>query len=220
MKQLACSVALVVGRLGVATVAVLIFLNGFLAATPVSAQVQGDVYLLTQGGEVRPGAATDVWIIPVREGVGEEWGTICRRQAEESPLLPAHRRVAELEEAQLDLVKESAPPKQILRELRALRDLILDSLPEVTKTQSASRVAWVQSLALASSPTGMDAHFSFAGVPPGEYWLFAEMRLLEASHFWLVPVRLVDGEALITDLDNNNRLPIGALSCDTTFPPR
>jgi len=200
------------GRLVTAVVA--------LALIPWTARAQtsieGDLYLLTQSGDVRAGAANEVALIPRVAAVAERWSALCREQDETFQAL----------NAQLDARLAATPRADQLRVGQAN----LAELLAAARRHGDERDILIRSMAVARAGTGMQAHFRMEA-PPGSYWLFAKMNLGEVPYVWFVPVVMRDGESIRLDLDNNNlrpapppspgqpRLPDGRpLGCDDPFP--
>lgn len=49
--------------------------------------------------------------------------------------------------------------------------------------------------------TGMNAHYTFTGVPVGAYLLYTRFRIAKRNYGWSVPVRILAGQSLTVDLD-------------------
>ncbi|MEQ1856162.1 MAG: hypothetical protein ABL963_06825 [Longimicrobiales bacterium] len=180
------------------------------------ATIEGDLYLLTRGGEIRQGAANEVALIERRPLIAERWGAICEAQAavrveadnrsstqmiDSINQLPPNQRGPALQEA---IVRNEARMEALMAEVRQKRD---------------ERFAFLRSLAIRQAPTGMQAHYRMEA-PPGDYWLFAVMMLGDVPNIWLHPVTLTGATPLTVDLDNTNVEPTGAgrLNCDRPFP--
>ena len=51
--------------------------------------------------------------------------------------------------------------------------------------------------------TGMNAHYKFTRVRPGNYILFGEWRIADSAYKWWAPVTVPAARAVKTDLDNS-----------------
>lgn len=56
--------------------------------------------------------------------------------------------------------------------------------------------------AVTKAPTGVNAHYRFASVRPGSYWLFAETTLYDRNYHWWAEATVKPGQAARVDLDN------------------
>lgn len=176
-----------------------------LGSSPLGAQtatVEGDVYLVTRGGDVKKGAAREVALIPANAALADDWEALCGEQEQTS------RTFTELPE-----------PETVEETERRVSELLA-----LFAAQGQERAAIVRKAAVATAPTGMDAHYEVE-VAPGLYLLFAEMTLPAANqvrgisvpdntHRWLVPITLEPNESLRLDLDNKNLMESRAFNCD------
>ncbi len=58
-------------------------------------------------------------------------------------------------------------------------------------------------LTVASSKTGINAHYHFDRVPAGKYILWAETMIGDNNYTWWAPVLVTDGDSVSKDLDNS-----------------
>jgi hypothetical protein len=179
-----------------------------------TATLRGDVYLVTRGGEVRQGAANEVALIPRSPDIVEGWVDMCARQRE------AHQQWESGQDAKRKeleaLVQRAQGADEEITARRILQDHLSNTLAELgarIREDAAARGQWIMSVAVTRGPTGMQAHYRVQ-VPPGDYWVFAEMRLGEEVNRWLVPVALTSGAESRVDLDNNNLLGPRMFNCD------
>jgi len=165
-----------------------------LSFSGLSAQsrIEGDLYLLSSSGEVKPGAANEVALIPRGPAVVEAWRAMCEDQ--------------EAESERVNSAIEGRDPREGLAMLLAMVGLQRDEKFELLRSLSTVR-----------SGTGMAAHYEIEA-PQGDYWLFATMPLGDVVHSWLHAVTL-SGAAQRVDLDNGNVSTGGQLACDKPFPP-
>lgn len=127
-----------------------------LFAIPVTGQdsrIEGDLYLVTEAGDVRVGAANIVYLVPATPQVQKDWDSVCADDDRNSDdVLPA----------------------------------LMDH-------------------AAMTSTTGMNAHFLFESVSPGDYFLVAIMGSRARGYtYWIVPVELSADQEMTVNLDNLN----------------
>jgi len=176
--------------------------------------IQGDVYLVTRSGEVRQGAANQIFLIPRDIDLSEEWRNVCSSQKADFDAIQANnnQRSAELDRL-VDTASSSSVAQRYREDYIEHLEYSLSSLQDAVRTQSRERTEWIISKAQSQAPTGMRAHYEFS-LAPGLYWLFAEMQLGSNFNRWLVPIEIESGDALTLDLDNNNLLAPTKFNCD------
>lgn len=156
-----------------------------------AASIEGDVYLLNKLGEIKKGAAGTVALARPGAKLEEVYRAACQQQAAEK-------------KAYLDEFK--ARPKPATTDPDVMLKAMDADIARVAKHENAKRDQLLTTLIEASlkAPTGMNAHYTFKRVPPGSYYLLSLMHLGDLSYAWIVPVTLKGGQALQSDLDNNN----------------
>jgi hypothetical protein len=172
------------------------------AAAQNTGSIEGDVYLLTQSGDIKKGAAGKVDLVP-RARVKRGWNSMCARY---DALWAASSKRDSLERASV-----SEPDEQLAVSIRI--SARIDSLLLVTNEMKIARMISLG----ASAPTGISAHYRFLGIPSGEYVLFSSMRLGGKLMTWVVPVTIQNGKRPAFDLDNNN-VEEGAPPCGQELP--
>lgn len=225
-----------------------LLLAALAVACERTGQLEGDLYLLTQGGEVRRGAANEVALIPHGPALIGAWDEMCANHVAEVDEWTAEYdslaaefddRIAEVDDrlaAQEDPAVNIAAPSPADREYLVTRLALLETrqalLEEIRDHSEATRDdllsqsevhllqqhAMLRAHAQFQAPTGMNAHYEFAGVPLGDYWLFASMQTAFDREAWLIPVRIEPSEGQSLDLDNTNVGMYGGLTCDNDFP--
>lgn len=168
------------------------------------ASVEGDVYLLNRGGDVKPGAANEIALLRIDNVLREKWKALCESQAESFRARHVIRDSIE---------KTLKSPQEKLDFI----DATLKWMGESVAENRRERAALLKSNAVALSPTGMKAHYEFRNVAAGEYWLFGEMSLGDMPYWWLHRLTLKSGESQRIDLDNTRVLP-NILNCDDRLP--
>ena len=156
-----------------------------------SASIDGDVYLLNKLGEVKKGAAGTVGLALPGPRLEAIYRAACAAQhAEETSFLAEQRAV----------------PKPSTDDPAAHIEAINAGVDRMTAQENMQREKMFATLIDAglTSPTGINAHFSFSKVPPGTYYLLSVMHLGDLAYGWVVPVTVKARQTLRIDLDNNN----------------
>jgi hypothetical protein len=177
------------------------------ASSAAAASVEGDVYLLTKSGDVKKGAAGAVHLIkwPIQPGFGERFESLCADQS---------RRFRKQSDADsVARAGEKDPERQMVMLGASMKKILATA--QADQDEQAELIA---TLAVAHSPTGMNAHYQFKNVPPGRYVLYTRMSLGERMHAWYVPISVLPNAELRQDLDNNNVDHTRGSPCDTHVP--
>lgn len=151
--------------------------------------IEGDVYLLTQGGDIKKGAATTVGLVP-RTRVKGGWDSMCLRY--DAVWTASSKR----DSVERSAVSDPSERLAVSRRILARIDSLLIETNEL-KIKNMIKLG-------VSTPTGMNAHYRFGAVKPGRYVLFSSMRLAGKLMTWVVPVMIRPGARSMFDLDNNN----------------
>ena len=173
--------------------------------TPVVAHVSGHVFLETQAGEVRRGAAAPVALIPASSSYQQVWRTICDSQT-------IAFRAAWLADS-LRIFTEP-DPSRAYRMLLAAPSMALE---RVARDREA-RFGAVSALAVSAGLTDVDGLYRLDSLQPGNYWLLSSMTLGNHPYEWFLPLHLAAGDSLGLDLNNAN-VRQRVFSCDDTLPP-
>src|SRR5688572_2133093 len=59
--------------------------------TLTRASVEGDVYLLNRGGDVKPGAANEIALLHIDDKLRAKWESLCQSQAQDFKVVVARR---------------------------------------------------------------------------------------------------------------------------------
>lgn len=174
-----------------------------LHVTVLAAQaaLEGDVYLVTKSGDVKLGAALDVFLIRVSTRVAQQWRSLCREQEARSTV--AYAEHDSLLAATTDLSAKQTLLKAEMARIIKTADINADERSDMLKR-----------LAISSAPTGMKAHYRFSKVAAGTYWLLATMGLGEDHH--LLRKVVVRTGSVTVDLDNKSI--DGLPPCDKPLP--
>ena len=162
-----------------------------------TATVEGDVYVLDAGGDVKKGAANTVYLIR-------------RDSASLAPMIAACKRAKQFE------VQAAAGDSIVAIMLRAIRvapsagfDTVARNATvnaSVARSKSQAEFSDLRRLAaqnaVQTSSTGMAAHYKFSVVPLGAYVLFAEMQLANRRYRWWAEVDVSAPRSITRDLDN------------------
>lgn len=167
-------------------------------------RIEGDLYVVSQGGEIKRGAANEVVLLRAPTDLVSRFTQVCLVQAEQS------RREAEAEDRAYEQLRNRSAKMLALQER-------IDSIKARTRSNRAEHLALIKSGAAQIAATGMSAHYAFEDVAPGEYVLFATMALAAETHWWFVPVTMPPDGQVKRDLDNTN-LYAQVWNCDTGLP--
>ena len=184
---------------------------GALFATTLegqSASIDGDLYLITEAGDIVPGAANLVGLISRSTNVRQAYLDLCEVQIANVESMDTRIK------ATVDSLSTIDRDKAIIfatASIGVLEALFLEHREAVVDLLLAH--------ASYSSKTGMAAHYSMADVEPGNYYLFAQMTLRKVPYSWYVPVDLAVGDELKLDLDNTNVLSLGNTLVHCQNPP-
>jgi hypothetical protein len=178
--------------------------------------VKGDIYLVTGSGEIRPGAANEVFLISREQDLASQWAEFCARQSAD---FEARQEESERLQQSLDERIEAARGREqanLRREKLALLQSQIDQVIQNSREQLAERQAWLRGLAVASDRTGREANFEISA-SPGDYYLYALQPLGDQDNQWLVPITINGGQELQMDLDNSNLKDPQAFGCRDLF---
>ena len=146
--------------------------------------VSGDVFLLMQNGDVKRGAGNKVLLLGPADSVIATRGRICAVYGQEL-LAAAHRGGTQ-----------------------PATDVVMTTNHMIGQLDSSLHRA-----AVASSPTGINAHYHFDHVAAGKYILWAATMIGENSYTWWAPITISSGDSLSKDLDNSTEAH-SALYCN------
>ncbi len=192
---------------------ILFFLLILCGQVHAAGSVQGDVYLVVGSGDVRQGAANQVFLLPKKDTFPSEWTALCNRLKAEFELIMQQNDLLRAEhEEKIRLATNSTDIQRLRTESGSFLEADIASIMDHVITQGEEQSRWIKSLALKSSPTGMQAHYIIEA-SAGDYWIFAEMPLGNDKHTWLIPISITDGNNQTLDLDNTNTLPADRLFC-------
>lgn len=175
----------------------------FLAGGRASGQavIEGDVYLVAKSGDVRPGAATTVFLTPRGDRVRRAWAALCRSQ----------KLAYDERNARHDSAMAAAGSSQ---EKLNLLNRSVEILLAAAEANATERVSALSDLATASASTSIRGHFRLS-VAPGSYLIVASMPLGEKVHHWLMRMNLTGVQRRTLDLNNQNA---GVSHCDDPLP--
>ena len=180
------------------------------ATIVATASLQGDVYVLTQSGEVKKGAANTVYLValPLKQSFRDQFDSLC----------VIHNATFR------DWTKQNS--ERIIAAINSQKNSLIDAtmastlahIDTVKQQQSEWRNRLVSYQSAFTSPTGVNAHYAFTNIPPGSYLLVASMSLLARYYEWYVPVTLSAGGLVTVDLDSNNMRVGESFACDSHEP--
>jgi|SRR5437016_93025 len=183
----------------------LVLLVSATACAKRTVSVEGDVYLLMQNGDVKRGASNTVRLLRDTVSLLSARTRVCSTFAEEGRELQERSKVLY---AQVDKVIGTDRFEQVFARARAVGD-------SAKLLRAHSRLS-IDSIflksAVAEAPTGVNAHYHFAGIEPGHYILWAETTIGDNHYTWWAPVVVTAGDSLKKDLDNSTEAD-ATLSC-------
>lgn len=177
---------------------------------PAPARIDGDVYLVTAEGDVKPAAGIVVRLLPAASEVA-----IARRLAENCD---DEARALRRWDQRQDSVAHMLGGKTFSEKAQSMRELT-ESLLATTKSAGAVKDRVLLAAVTDSAPTGMHAHYTFAQIKPGSYFLWAETKISEQRYIWWKLVRVASGQALQEDLDNTALIWGGPWDCPPNLRP-
>lgn len=177
--------------------------------------IEGDLYFVTQAGEIRQGAANTVYLIPKSAQLISSFDELCSKQEERSRESLAQQKSTEQE---LERLAITAGPRQSehMANYSAFLQKSLNTLQSEISRDYDEKKQLFTSLSANQVATGMQAHYRFE-TEAGSYWIYAMMKVGAAETLWLVSADIEANAKKNIDLDNNNALPQGALSCSSNF---
>jgi hypothetical protein len=176
-----------------------------------AASIEGDVYLLNKLGEVKKGAAGTVGLAVPGPRLEAIFRSACAAQKTERrrdtiPMGGTNQGGFDsLAIAKLGFRNPAGytfkgdDSEVMMAQAKAKMARLIELENNQREQMFATLIA-----ASANAPTGMNAHFKFAKVPPGTYFLLSVMHLGELTYGWVVPVSVKSGQSMRVDLDNNN----------------
>ena len=174
------------------------------------ATIEGDIYFVTQSGDVKRGASNTVRLAP-SDSVTAIRESECPRPRAISDSAVSLRRSAD------SLVNAILVPTRKFDTVAynaASKARILAASLKFQTEQNASILIHRRLLAasIREARTGMEAHYVIDSVAPGRYVAWAETQIGDNFYQWLAVVSLAPGEHKRLDLDNSV-LTGGAMYC-------
>lgn len=178
--------------------------------------VSGNVYLVMQSGDTKRGSGVTVSLLRDTKDL-ERWRNILCPQRELGNLELQIRR----SKATDSLTKALDPwtdahsrtkrriEKDLYEKEKAASEAQLDSLRRETIREMRESLA---AALVDTVSSGMEAHYQFANVPPGDYVVFAEWAIGDNRYAWWAPVEVRSGQSVKRDLDNSTE-ESGQLYC-------
>jgi hypothetical protein len=171
-----------------------------------SGQIEGDLCLVSQSGEIKRGAANEVVLLRAPIDLAARFTELCAAQRAK------FRQANEADSIAREQITDASAKIQAI-------DATIERIRAGAKQSRVEHIALIKSAAFRTAPTGMNAHYAFENVAPGSYILFATMPLGDEMHSWFLPVTVTTGSQVKQDLDNNNRYS-PSWNCDTGLPVR
>jgi hypothetical protein len=165
-----------------------------------SAKIDGDVYLVTQNGDVKRAASNTVSLVRDSDSLRAGLAAVCERM--ERDVRPMIQNADSLSRAsgRASLAGDHRTSSRLLGLSNAiLRDARrrLAGVPDSVRARITPAV-------VTTARTNVSEHYSFPAVPPGSYFLFAETVIGAQPHVWWQGVTVKRGEAITLDLDTKS----------------
>jgi hypothetical protein len=172
--------------------------------------IEGDVYLVTRGGDTKKGAGNTIYLIPDGDSVRSDLRTACVARAvekyrleiaitaalnSEASIIRANN--ARLRAGQQEVMAAEAQAKGVVDSLERAFDA--DEAPAADQVFNLHAIRW----AVDSAGTGVNAHYTFTSVKPGTYVLFGAWQIGDNRYRWLSTATLAPASAIKKDLDNS-----------------
>ena len=159
------------------------------AAKP--ATVEGDIYLVMQSGDTKPGAGRTVYLL-----------------ADTPEFRARHDQICTSHQARHEVARAADSAEFERRsDLIRTRQTLPSTMPDAARRERAAAIDSVTSLIAtvirAQVPSGMAAHYRLEGVVPGRYILFSEWKIGNEDYQWWSPIVLTPAQAMRHDLDNS-----------------
>lgn len=173
------------------------------AKAPAPVSIEGDVYLVTKSGDIKKAAANSVRLIRLSPDLLTKIDDGCTKITDYTKQFLRDKRLFALDsEVAVGLLSHGVPSARATEALPgALMAIARDS------TRLLGEIATIESNlgaeTIATSPTGVNAHYRFSTVAPGRYLLFASTQIGGAYYQWLTSVSAIEGQPLVRDLDNS-----------------
>lgn len=163
------------------------------------ASVEGDAYLVTKSGGMKPGAGQTIYLVPDTDSLQAAVRDVCERLKTEEMRWAARLVSAQDSAKRID---DSLPDSRLLylTEQEALLRRQADGMNRGVK--DSINVVLLRHT-MDSTRTGTAAHYRFANVPPGRYMLFGSFDTGDHSYRWAAPITLAPGDSAKRDLDNS-----------------
>jgi len=184
-------------------------LASLVACRSSTASVQGDVFLVTQNGEIKRGAGDTVLLLPSTDSLRQLLVKTCSTYADRMGAILRWAdslgdqdilgRVLVRNLLKSDATANADSSRKWLRKhfptfedtLQATRDLTVEHVEAILNSGAIARM----------SP-GIDAHYRFSNVRPGPYLLVATTAIEGRAYHWLAAVTAHSGDSITHNLDN------------------
>ena len=165
-----------------------------------AASVEGDVYVVTRGGDTKRGAGQTVYLLIDEPSMRDSLAQRCRQYE-----LTASAVGKAIVANKTDLSKLLGSST-----VAGQADALLHRHEALQQEAAYNRIQLVVSVRdfLKDRPvdevgTGPNGHYRFEMLRPGRYVLFSEWSIGDEPHQWWAPVALTGGKPLARDLDGS-----------------
>lgn len=186
-------------------------------AAPAAARggIEGDAYLVMQSGDTKRGAGRAIRLLRDSPQLQSDLADVCaalelRVAAIRDSMAGPTAATKDSSEAAYrrslaDVLNESK--RQAWRTLSDRHIKMLETSTVLVAGARAQATAQIDRLIVQSTAdttgTGMNAHYTFTRVAPGNYILFGDWRIGDNDYQWWAPVTAVAGRTVRRDLDNS-----------------
>jgi hypothetical protein len=163
------------------------------------ANIEGDVFLVMQSGDVKPGAGETVFLLRNANELSTRLAAVCAGAA--ATLTHDDLWLGSLKDS-LELHAYGGTGAPSAYDL-IKREVVLDT--EVARTQRAlvrDREQLLGRSVVAQASTGMRAHYRFSAVAPGDYAVNGTQSIGENVYSWWARVSVSGQKTVTADLDN------------------
>ncbi len=153
------------------------------------------------GRRNRPAAGLSIYLVPAADGPDLMTGA-----GEANPDLPAlQKQVADLDRQAGRAMQEGSFMEATTEHDRLRREqaAVKSQIAEILAAHHGRHASAARDRAIAETTTDDRGWYTFTGVAPGDYMLYARLVRDDADVEWVLPTRVADGVARV-DLDSTN----------------
>jgi len=168
------------------------------SAPPRVGSVSGDVYLVTQGGDVKRVAANDVELLLGDSARAALAHCTASRHAADS----LSAAIDSLDKLQWRATEDRSMTTSDYLSISAKKDTATTARDDLERRVAKAVRLTAIGGEVAVAHSDVNGHYAFEGVKPGAYAVWAETTIGDNLYTWLTPVAVAPGQVLRQDLDN------------------